>query len=71
MLINETPPESALHEVVEISPISRMSDRELLEYIAENMLTTDRVITEITARLPEVLSSLDNSPIARTILKFM
>lgn len=56
---------------VEIDPISRLSDRELLEYIAHNMLTVDKVVDELIIRLPEVLGAMDSSPMIKTLLKLI
>lgn len=53
-----------LHEGIENS-----NDRQLLEYIAENMLTPDRLMSAIVEQLPTALRKLDDSPTARALLK--
>ena len=48
-----------------------LSDTEKLDYIIANMLTEKRVEDLITTKLPEILGRLDDSPILRTLLKFL
>lgn len=56
-------------EEVSLKPAEKMSDRLLLEYIVDNMLTTDRLVQAIVEQLPVALAQIDNSPTARALLK--
>lgn len=56
------------HETIELE---KLPDRELLEYIAENMITAEKIMAAILENLPKALQQLDDSPTARMILRFM
>lgn len=56
---------------LEIDPISRLSDRELLEHIARNMLTVEKIVDELAAKLPAVLDGMEANPMIKTLLKLI
>lgn len=51
--------------------VDEMTDRELLEYIALNMLTPDSVYALIEARLPELLAKYGDHPLIKTVGRFL